>query len=117
MREGTDDPLLKHRGLENGNSSKSGRNRRSVWFAAVSQCNGAHFAVFPEKLVDNCIKAGCPEGGIVLDPFMGAGTTALVAQKLGRNYIGFELNTDYIKIAETRLQKELGLFHPNQATN
>ena len=64
----------------------------------------------PEKLIVDCIKAGCPEGGIVLDPFMGAGTTALVSRKLNRNYIGFEINEDYIKIAEKRLNKELGLF-------
>jgi len=70
----------------------------------------AHFATFPERLIIDCIKAGCPEGGIILDPFMGAGTTALVARKLNRNFIGFELNPAYIKIAEARLKKELGMF-------
>jgi DNA modification methylase len=63
----------------------------------------AHFATFPEELIVDMIKAGCPEKGIVLDPFMGAGTTALVAYKLNRNYIGSELNSDYCKIAEKRL--------------
>lgn len=58
----------------------------------------------------DCIKAGCPEGGIVLDPFMGSGTTAIVARKLNRNYIGFELNPNYVSIAENRLEKELGIF-------
>jgi len=59
-------------------------------------------------LIINCIKAGCPENGIVLDPFMGSGTTAVVAKKLGKNYVGFELNPEYIKIAERKLKRELG---------
>ena len=63
----------------------------------------AHFATFPPALITDCIKAGCPVGGLVLDPFMGAGTTALVAKQLGRNYVGFELNAEYIKIAEKRI--------------
>ena len=70
----------------------------------------SHFAVFPEKLIVDCIKAGCPEGGTVLDPFMGAGTTAVVARKLNRKYIGFELIAEYIKMAEKRLYNEMGLF-------
>lgn len=70
-----------------------------------------HFATFPEDLIVDCIKAGCPEGGIVLDPFMGAGTTALVASKLNRDFIGFELNPAYIEIAKKRLQNELGMFN------
>ena len=70
----------------------------------------SHFATFPEDLIVDCIKAGCPENGIVLDPFMGAGTTALVSRKLNRNYTGFELNTDYINIANKRLYDELGMF-------
>lgn len=86
------------------------RNKRDVWHVAPAQFKEAHFATFPEKLIVDCIKAGCPEDGIVLDPFMGAGTTGLVAGKLNRKYIGFELNPDYIKIAETRINKELGLF-------
>jgi DNA modification methylase len=70
----------------------------------------AHFATFPEKLIVDMIKAGCPEGGLVLDPFMGAGTAAVVSRKLNRNYIGFELNPEYIKIADKRLYNELGMF-------
>lgn len=85
-------------------------NKKSVWTVTTKAFKGAHFATFPEGLIVDCIKAGCPEGGIVLDPFMGAGTTALVARKLGRNYIGFELNQGYIEIAHSRLKKELGLF-------
>lgn len=86
------------------------RNKRSVWTVTTKPFKEAHFATFPEELIVDCIKAGCPEGGIVLDPFMGAGTTALVAKKLNRNYVGFELNAEYIKIAEKRLQTNLGIF-------
>jgi DNA modification methylase len=86
------------------------RNKRSVWTVATQPLREAHFATFPEKLIMDCIKAGCPEGGIVLDPFMGSGTTAIVARKLNRNYIGFELNPNYVSIAENRLEKELGIF-------
>jgi len=86
------------------------RNKRDVWFVNTKPCNEAHFAVFPQKLVEPCIKAGCREGGIVLDPFMGSGTTAIVARKLERNYIGCELNPKYVEIANKRLSDELGLF-------
>lgn len=85
-------------------------NKKSVWSVTTKPFSEAHFATFPEKLIVDCIKAGCPENGIVLDPFMGAGTTALVARKLNRNYLGFELNPDYIKIANKRLYAELGMF-------
>lgn len=85
-------------------------NKRSVWTVNTKSFKGAHFATFPEDLIVDCIKAGCPEDGIVLDPFMGAGTTAIVARKLNRNYIGFELNPEYCKIIDKRLQKSLGLF-------
>lgn len=85
-------------------------NKRSVWTVTTKPYSEAHFATFPEDLIVDCIKAGCPEGGIVLDPFMGAGTTAVVAKKLNRNYIGFELNPNYIDIANKRLYKEIGMF-------
>jgi DNA modification methylase len=85
-------------------------NKKSVWTVTTKPFSEAHFATFPEDLIVPCIKAGCPEGGIVLDPFMGAGTTAVVARKLNRNYTGFELNPEYIKIAEKRLYVELGMF-------
>ena len=85
-------------------------NKRSVWVVNTKPYSEAHFATFPEELIVDCILAGCPENGVILDPFMGAGTTALVARKLNRNYIGFELNEKYIKIAEKRLQTELGMF-------
>jgi site-specific DNA-methyltransferase (adenine-specific) len=67
--------------------------------------NGNHYAKFPESLVEFLLLAGCPPDGIVLDPFMGSGTTAIVAKKLGRNYIGIELNEEYIKIAKEKLDK------------
>jgi len=86
------------------------RNKRSVWTITPQAFKEAHFATFPEELPYTCIKAGCPEGGIVLDPFMGAGTTALVARKLQRQYVGYEINSEYVRLAETRLQKELGMF-------
>lgn len=85
-------------------------NKRSVWNVTTKPFAEAHFATFPEELIVDCIKAGCPEGGVVLDPFMGAGTTALVAAKLNRKYIGFELNPEYVKIAEKRLFTKIGLF-------
>lgn len=86
------------------------RNKRSVWTVCTKPEQEAHFACFPQKLIENCIKAGCPENGIVLDPFMGSGTTAVVARKLGRNYIGIELNQEYVKIADKKLNMQLGLF-------
>ena len=79
------------------------RNRRSVWTVTTKPYSGAHFAVMPPDLVEPCIKAGCPEGGTVLDPFAGSGTTLAVAAELGRNAIGCELNPDYIALAEGRI--------------
>lgn len=80
-------------------------NKRSVWEVCTGSFKDAHFAVFPSKLIIDCVKAGCPENGIVLDPFMGAGTTAVVARELNRNFIGFEINGDYIRIAEERISQ------------
>lgn len=91
--------------------SEDGANKRSVWTVTTKPFSEAHFATFPEDLIVDCIKAGCPVNGLVLDPFMGAGTTALVASKLDRNFIGFELNPEYIEIAKKRLQDELGMFN------
>ena len=77
---------------------------------STSAFHDAHFAVFPPALIVDCIKAGCPEDGVVLDPFMGSGTTEIVSRKLNRNYIGFEINKDYVRLAENRMKKELGIF-------
>jgi DNA modification methylase len=90
--------------------TKEERNKRSVWTVTTKPFSEAHFATFPEDLIMDCIKAGCPEGGIILDPFMGAFTTALMARKFYRNYIGYEINPEYIAIGEKRLSQELGMF-------
>ena len=79
------------------------RNKRSVWSINTAGYRGAHFAVFPEKLVEPCILAGCPRGGIILDPFMGSGTTGVVAKKLGREFIGIDINPDYFMMATKRV--------------
>ena len=85
-----------------------GANKRSVWTINTKPYKDAHFAVFPPKLPELCIKAGSSEGDVVLDPFFGSGTTGWVAQRLGRKWIGIELNPEYIKIAEKRfIQREL----------
>lgn len=80
-------------------------NRRSVWSITTKTFKGAHSAVFPPELPELCIQAGSRVGDIILDPFMGAGTTALVATRLGRQFIGFELNAEYIEIAYRRLSR------------
>lgn len=81
------------------------RNKRAVWSVSVARSKDAHFAVFPENLINPMIEAGCPRGGVVLDPFIGSGTTAVAAMKLERKYLGIELNPEYIKIAEKRIMK------------
>lgn len=78
------------------------RNRRSVWTVATSPYSGAHFATFPPKLIEPCILAGCPEGGTVLDPFAGSGTTIQVANSLRRAAVGIELNPQYLTFIEER---------------
>ena len=83
------------------------KNKRSVWTVNAKGYKGAHFAVYPEELVTPCVLAGCPQDGTVFDPFTGSGTTAVVALKNGRNYIGTELNPEYIKIAEARIQESV----------
>lgn len=80
------------------------RNKRSVWTVATKPFREAHFATFPEQLIEPCVLAGAPAGGVVLDPFMGAGTTAVVAERLGRRWLGIELNPEYAEIAQERLR-------------
>lgn len=80
----------------------NGRNTRAVWSIPLRPFIHAHFAVYPKELLYTPIKSGCPKGGIVLDPFMGSGTTAAAARELGRNFLGFEINPEYIKIANSR---------------
>lgn len=82
------------------------RNKRSVWTINTQPYPEAHFAVFPDEIPANCIKAGSKEGDIILDPFLGSGTTAQVAKKLGRKYIGIELNPNYLPLINRRLAQE-----------
>ena len=79
------------------------RNKRDVWLINTVPYKGGHFAAFPPKLAETCILAGCPKGGIVLDPFFGSGTTGLAAKSLDRRYIGIELNYDYCALARARI--------------
>jgi DNA modification methylase len=83
--------------------AKERRNKRSVWTVTTKPFTGAHFATFPPDLIEPCILAGSRQGGVVLDPFFGAGTTGLVADANGRDYIGIEINPEYAKIAENRI--------------
>lgn len=86
------------------------RNLRSVWSLGTEPLRDEHYAAFPTRLVEPCIKAGCPAGGTVLDPFFGAGTTGLVADRLGRDCIGIELNPEYAAMARRRLERDAGMF-------
>ena len=98
-------------------SQRNGRNRRSVWTITTKPYRGAHFAVMPEALVEPCIKAGSQEGSLVLDPFTGSGTVGAVAVRLGRQFVGCELNPEYVKLAEQRIseaQAAQGLFGSTQ---
>ena len=81
-----------------------GRNKRTVWSISLSKFREAHFAVYPPKLVETCIAASCPENGVVLDPFSGAGTTALVAKQLGRKFIAIDCNQEYCDMAQRRVE-------------
>lgn len=96
--------------MERAEQCSGMRNRRSVWTIATQPFSEAHFATFPPDLVEPCIKAGCPAGGVVLDPFGGAGTTGLVADRLGRDAILIELNPEYSAIAEHRIRGDAGMF-------
>jgi DNA modification methylase len=81
-----------------------GRNKRTVWSIPLGKYRGAHFAVFPERLVENCLRAGCPQGGLVLDPFCGSGTTCLVAKRLGMEWLGIDCVSEYCQMARARLR-------------
>lgn len=81
------------------------RNKRDVWTVATQPYGGEHFSVFPPKLIEPCILAGCPPGGTVLDPFLGSGTTAQVAESLGRHWHGIELNPEYEGLIKDRTRQ------------
>lgn len=86
-------------------AAKETRNARTVWHISTEPTPFAHFATMPQKLVRRCILAGCKQGGVVLDPFFGSGTTGLVARSVGRKYVGIELNAEYVALAESRLSQ------------
>lgn len=86
------------------------RNKRSVWTVTTKPYKGAHFATFPPDLIEPCVKAGCPEGGTVLDPFGGSGTTGMVAQRHRRKFVLCELNPEYARMAEERIAAERDLL-------
>lgn len=97
-------------GMSKDEQAAGGRNKRSVWTIATVGFPDAHF-VFPPALVEPCILAGCPEGGVVLDPFSGAGTTAMVALRHGRRAIGLELNAEYVELARRRIVGDAPMFN------
>lgn len=98
------------RTFRGGGAYTGGRNLRNVWTIATQPFSEAHFATFPPELAERCIRAGCPAGGTVLDPFGGAGTTALVADRLGRNSILIEINPQYCDMSRNRLTDDAGMF-------
>jgi len=95
---------LQHREDREDREDTGTRNKRSVWTVNSKPFPGAHFAVWPPDLVEPMILAGCPSGGTVLDPFSGSGTTGMVALSHGRNYIGIDLNPDYLPLAQARIE-------------
>lgn len=102
--------------MESAEQCSGNANKRSVWNVATQGYSEAHFATFPPALIEPCILAGCPKGGTVLDPFGGAGTTGLVADRLGRDAILIELNPEYAAMAERRLTNDAGMFASIAAT-
>lgn len=92
-------------------AGERGRNRRSVWTVTTKPFSGAHFAVFPPDLIEPCVLAGCPEGGTVLDPFSGSGTTGMVALRHNRSYIGLELNPEYAEMSRARIRDDAPLLN------
>jgi DNA modification methylase len=103
--------LQPHSGLTKSYPTK---NKRSVWSVTVKPYKEAHFATYPPDLIEPCIKAGSEDGDTILDPFMGAGTTAAVAKSLGRNYIGCELNENYGSLIEKRINDYQPVNKPTQ---
>ena len=89
----------------------NGRIKRAVWTISTKPFKGCHYAPYPESLIETPIKACCPVNGIVLDPFIGSGTTAVVAKKLNRNYIGFDLSKEYCEIAAKRIEETENKIH------
>ena len=111
-QKGTDQPFSETKqGLIKAQQKKyQKRNKRSVWTVTTKPFKGAHFATFPMDLIEPCVLAGCPEGGTVLDPFAGSGTTGIVAANHARNSVLLELNEEYIEIAKKRIKEQAGMF-------
>jgi len=93
----------KHNRVAYGSAIYPTKNKRSVWVVNTKPYKEAHFAVFPEELITPCILAGCPEGGVIIDPFFGSGTSGCLSEKLNRKWIGIDLNKEYCKIAKERI--------------
>lgn len=108
---------IHHRRIENGTyrtnycdytiPQTTTRNKRDVWTVPVRPSKGCHFATFPEELIAPCVLAGCPEGGVILDPFIGTGTTAIVAHRYNRHFIGCEINPEYYAFASHRIREAM----------
>ena len=111
-QKGTDQPFSETKqGLIKAQQKKyQKRNKRSVWTVTTKPFKGAHFATFPMDLIEPCVLAGCPEGGTILDPFAGSGTTGIVAANHARNSVLLELNEEYIEIAKKRIKEQAGMF-------
>jgi len=101
---GTQNHFSKYLGSDSAKEATH-RNKRTVWEIPTQPYPEAHFAAFPEALVEPCILAGCPQDGLVLDPFAGSGTTLAVAQRLGRHSVGTDLSPDYLALARHRLER------------
>ena len=106
----TDQFAVQERNGRDMRPNPEGKNMRTVWSINTDPTTEAHFATYPQKLVQRMLLAGCPENGLVLDPFFGSGTTGIYARKANRNYIGIELNPDYVNVANKRIYDELGMF-------
>lgn len=113
--------MVHHRRIENGTyrekyndytiTPSGQRNKRDVWTVSTKPEKSAHIAAYPKELIEPCVLAGCPIGGVILDPFMGSGTTAMVEKIYGRNYIGFEINADYMSIINKKIQVTPNMFY------
>jgi DNA modification methylase len=97
--------------MEKSEQMEDGANLRSIWWIAPAQTREEHYAVMPERVAEICIRSGCPEGGTVYDPFTGFGTTAVVALRLGRKFIGSELNSEYAEMARKRIIADAPLLN------
>jgi len=110
IRKGSDDPKMRTRVGLNKIGANPKKNKRSVWTITTKPFKGAHFATFPMDLIEPCVLAGCPEGGTVLDPFGGSGTTGIVAVNHNRHAVLCELNQEYIDLAKKRIEEQAGFL-------